>query len=418
MRIGLVTACYKPVLNGVTRMVALYKQHLEAAGHDVKVFTLGDPDPAGEELGVVRSPALPLGDTGYYFAPRYTKAAQELLRQMDIIHCHHLFMSIELASRYGRAPIVYTNHTRYDLYSSTYTPLPQPAADALMRQIWPELTDLCDVVIAPSEDVRQVMLDFGVRRPIEVIENGVDLSLFDQPPRPLSRSELGLPEGAVVAIYVGRLSAEKGLTRLLRQFAAARDVAPDLHLLLIGKGPQAEELQRLAGELAIAGAVHFIGPVAYDAVPNYLAAADFFVTASVSEVHPLTVIEAMAAGLPVVAVSSPGIAETVESGRSGWLTDHPEGGLAAGLVALALDQAGRQAMGQQARQASRRYDIQHTIGRTLALYQRLREERPDAGRHAHHDGLHLRTMFEQLAGALRPNRGRDNQPARDRAHDA
>ena len=102
MRIGMVTACYKPVINGVTRMVSLYKQHLEAAGHEVTIFTLGDPDP-NDESGVVRSPGIMLGDYGYYISMRYSSEAQALLQQMDIIHCHHLFMSVEMAHRYGRS---------------------------------------------------------------------------------------------------------------------------------------------------------------------------------------------------------------------------------------------------------------------------------------------------------------------------
>ncbi|MCI0395114.1 MAG: glycosyltransferase [Chloroflexi bacterium] len=409
MRIGMVTACYKPVINGVTRMVALYKSYLEEAGHEVTVFTLGDPDPNGEEPGVVRSPALPLGDTGYYFSTRYTRAAQELLRQMDIIHCHHLFLSVDIAHRYGRCPIVYTNHTRYDLYTSTYIPLPQPAADALMRQIWPELTDLCDVVVTPSGSVRQVMLDFGVRRPIEVIENGVDMALFRRPAQPCRKSDLGIPETAVLLAYVGRLSPEKDVETLLTQFATARDVAPELHLLLVGKGPQAKSLVELADELGVREAVHFTGPVDYEAVPDYLAAADIFVTASVTEVHPLAVIEAMAAGLPVVAVAAPGVVDTVEPGVHGLLTHYAEGGLAAAMVALAVDPARRRRMSEAARRDSQRFDIRATVGKTLALYERLHEERPDLTRDREH-GRGYRNwsrpeeIMEQLANLLRPPR--------------
>ncbi len=72
MRIGMVTACYKPVVNGVTRMVSLYKERLEALGHEVTVFTLGEPDPAGDEPGVIRSTAVPLGESGYYLSIRYS----------------------------------------------------------------------------------------------------------------------------------------------------------------------------------------------------------------------------------------------------------------------------------------------------------------------------------------------------------
>ena len=106
MKIGMVTACYKPVINGVTRMVALYKEALEELGHEVTVFTLGEPDPAGEDANVVRSPAIPLGKTGYYATFGYNREARERLREMDIIHCHHLLMSVEMAHRYGQCPVV------------------------------------------------------------------------------------------------------------------------------------------------------------------------------------------------------------------------------------------------------------------------------------------------------------------------
>lgn len=384
MRIGMVTACYKPVINGVTRMVSLYKQFLEAEGHEVYVFTLGEPDPAGDEFRVIRSSAVPLGESGYYVSVGYNSEARELIQEMDIIHCHHLFMSVELAHRYARCPIVYTNHTRYDLYTGTYSALPQPTADALMRRIWPEFTDFADVVITPSESVKQVMLDFGVRRPIEVIENGVDLRPFQSPPNPLTKTDLGIPEESVLLVYVGRLSMEKNLPRLLEQFAIAQDIAPHLHLLLIGGGPIEDDLPHLAQKLKIEACVHFAGPIGYEIVANYLAAADLFVTASESEVHPLTVIEAMSAGLPIVAPASPGIVDTVTSGASGLLTKHVKCGLAASIVGLAMNPNLREAMVENAREVSLRYDIEGTVSRTVELYEKLCEERPDLQREREH----------------------------------
>ncbi|WP_420643602.1 glycosyltransferase [Candidatus Leptofilum sp.] len=406
MRIGMVTACYKPVINGVTRMVSLYKEHLEAAGHEVTIFTLGNPDP-NDEPGVVRSPGLMLGDYGYYVSMRYSSEAQALLQEMDIIHCHHLFMSVEMAHRYGRSPIVYTNHTRYDLYTGSVISLPQPAADAIMRQVWPEFTDFADVVITPSAGLRDVMLEFGVRRPIELIENGVDLRPFHHPTAPLAKADLGVPETAVLVTYVGRLSPEKDVDILLDQFAIAKDVVPNLHLMIIGKGSVQADLQKQAKQLGVTDSVTFTGPVAYEEVANYLAAADLFATASVTEVHPLTVIEAMAAGLPVVAVSSPGIVDTVTSDQSGLLTTKPAGGLAAALVGLASNDARRKQMAQAARQESERFDIYNTIQRTIKLYERLQEERPDLKRKKMHgrrifDSERLQPVVEQLGKLLWP----------------
>lgn len=408
MRIGMVTACYKPVINGVTRMVSLYKENLSALGHEVTVFTLGDSDPAGDEPGVVRSPGIPLGETGYYLGLRYRQEAQALLRQMDILHCHHLMMSVELAYRYGQCPIIYTNHSRYDLYTGVFTPLPQQAADAIMRQIWPELTDLCDVVIAPSTSIREVMETFGVRRPIEVIENGVDLRPFHHPPRPLQRAEVGLPASGPVLIFVGRLAEEKNIPTLLHQFAIAHESFPSASLLIVGDGPQREELQQQTRDLGLAAAVRFVGPIPYAAMPNYLAAADIFVTASVSEVHPLTVIEAMAAGLPVVAVAAPGIVETVTPDVTGVLTHYADGGLAVGMVSLMTDVEKRQQMGRNAREASQRYDICRTVQRTLDLYDEVRQQYHDSPRQRKQ--RNWQSQIEQLGHLLRPSPTRHHEP--------
>lgn len=405
MKIGMVTSCYKPVVNGVTHMVSLYKQELEALGHEVYVFTLGLPDPAGEDTNVIRSPAILVKD-GYYLSTRYNREAQKLMYQMDILHCHHLIMSVELAHRYANCPVIYTNHTRYDLYANSMISLPQPAADVLMRQIWPEFSDFADVVITPSESVRQVMLDFGVRRPIEVIENGVDLAPFLKPSSPRTKTELGIPETAVLAAYVGRLAPEKNLFTLLEQVAAARDIVPNLHLALGGRGDLEGELRRYAEQLNIAPFVHFWGGITYADVPNYLAAADFFVTASMTEVHPLTVIEAMAAGLPVAAPVAPGISDTVVSGETGFLASDPHTGLSAAIVGLALDEGRRRTMGQNALAASTRYDIKGTVQRTLALYEKLQGTRPDLSRKKRH-GRWLRQeekwlpMLDQLVVLIR-----------------
>jgi len=408
MRIGMVSATYDPaVVNGAVRMVGLYKKHLEALGHEVTIFTLGDDRAEDRAERIVRSPGIRLGDYGYFFSMGYSREAQHLLAEMDVVHCHHLLMSVELAHRYARCPIVYTNHTRYDLYTGAYIPLPQPAADAIMRQVWPEFTDLADTVIAPSESVRRLMLEFGVRSPMVVIENGIELERFLCPRRPRAPADLSLPPAARLLLYVGRLAAEKNLTALLRQFAGAAAMLPDLHLALIGKGPQEAELRQLAEALGVAACVHFIGVVPFDEVGDWLAAADAFATASTSEVHPLTVIEAMAAGKPIAAVASPGIVDTVEPGVTGFLA-RDENGLDAAIVALLADPARARQMGAAAREASRRFDIGRTVALTVQLYEALLATRPDLTRAREHGRWLRRTekwsaLLDQLAGFVRPS---------------
>ena len=410
MKIGMITAVYKPIINGVTQMVSLYKQHLDELGHEVTVFTLGDPDPAGDDPRVIRSRAIPLRDYGYHFAVSFNREVQDLLRSMDILHCHHLGSGVDLAHRYANCPIVLTNHTRLDLYTGTYFPLPQQAADVLMRQVWPEYTDMADVVIAPSETLRSVLIDFGVRQPIEVIPNGVDLKPFLSPPNPCSKSDIGIPESAVMMVYVGRLSEEKNITTLLERFSVTGSIMTDLHLCLVGDGPVAGDLKEIAISLGCSEKVHFLGAIPYIEIPNILAAADFFVTASVSEVHPLTVIEAMAAGLPIAATRSPGVMDTVENGVTGYLAKDPEGGLEVAMAALASSRELRQKMGEAAQMASLNYDIRLTVEQTVALYERLRAERPDLKRTRSHgrwyrDRKGLRPKLDRLAGLINSDRG-------------
>lgn len=383
MHIGMVTAVYKPVVNGVTRMVELYREHLEAAGYEVTIFTLGDPDPSDDDH-IIRSPGFQVSERGYYLTPGFSREAQKLMRQMDILHSHHLIMGVEMAHRYGRSPVIYTNHTRYDLYGNAILNLPQPAADVILRQLWPDFCDYADTVITPSESVRQIMLDFGVRTPILTIENGVELGPFHHPSQPCSKADFGLPDTAVLLLFVGRLAAEKKVDQLIDQFAVAADVAPNLHLMIVGEGPLREVLEAQVHQLELQDRIRFTGPIPVTDVPNTMAAADLFVTASVSEVHPLTVIEAMASGLPVVAVSSPGIVDTVDSGHTGLLTTRPDGGLAAAMVGLALNPEQRAAMSVAARADSNRYDIRRTVALTQELYERLHAERPDLQRKQPH----------------------------------
>ena len=408
MRIGMVSATYDPtVINGAVRIVTLYKQYLEARGHEVTIFTLGEEQAGDSEAHIVRSPGMRLGEHGYFVGLGYSREAQQLLQRMEVVHCHHLLMSVEMAHRYAQCPIVYTNHTRYDLYTGAYTPLPQPAADAIMRQLWPEFAGLADTVIAPSAGVRQLLLDFGVSNPIVVIENGIDREPFLHPRRPHAKADFGVPDDAFLLLYVGRLAEEKGLGDLLEQFALAAGVVPGLHLAIVGKGPQEEELRRLAAEWQLDERVHFMGSVPFDEVGDWLAAADAFITASTSEVHPLSVIEAMAAGKAIVAVRSPGISDSVESGVTG-LTAASVEGLSAAIAALAANPARARAMGAAARAASDRFDVARMIDLTVELYASLLATRPDLQREDAHGRWSRRTekwssMLDQLAQLVWPS---------------
>jgi 1,2-diacylglycerol 3-alpha-glucosyltransferase len=376
MRIGMLADVYKPYISGITNYIDLHKRHFERAGHEVQIFTFGDPEYQGGEERVLRSPGLPLGDTGYYFALRYTRAAQKLLRTMDIVHVHHPFLSGRLAIRYCKPlhiPSVFTNHTRYDLYAGSYLPLlPRGISDRFLRAYMPAFCEAMSLVVSPSAGMANILRRMGVSSPIEIIPNGIELDKF-YTAKPCLRSDFGLSVGDIVLVYAGRLASEKNLSFLLQSFARVAQTLDNVYLLMVGGGRKQymAEIENDLEDLHLQARVRITGKVSYEDLPSYLAMCDIFVTASVSEVHPLSVIEAMASGLPVLGIQSPGISDTIEDGKTGFLASEGLAAFSAKLTRLCLDHDLRHRMGTAARQASSQYAIERTTHIMLEQYERL-----------------------------------------------
>lgn len=389
---------YKPYVSGITNYIEINKRHLELAGHEVFVFTFGDLEYKDKEPRVIYSRGVPLSDSGFYLSTRYSTAAKKLLQSMDIIHVHHPFLSGRLALRYSRSPqipIVFTNHTRYDLYAQAYLPMmPEEMSQGLLQAYMPSFCEAVDLVIAPSAGMEKVLRQLNVEGNIEVVPNGVDLKNFYRA-SPFSRAELGYNEDDILLVYAGRLAPEKNLPFLLKSFAGVAQALPNAHLLLIGSGIQLyeEEIRNLVGELELTQRVRFTGRIAYDELPAYLAMCNIFVTASITEVHPLSVIEAMGAGLPVMGIHSVGVSDTVRDGITGLLATHDLPAFTAKLARLCLDPNLRAQMGDSARKASSAYAIERTTSLMLDHYEKIkREYRPRKGNWA----VRLQRLLEKF----------------------
>lgn len=377
MRIGMMADTYKPHVSGITNYIDLNKRYLERAGHDVFVFTFGDLDYRDNEPRVIRSPGLPLQNTGYYLSFRYRREAKRLLQSMDILHAHHPFLSGRLALRYARPlqiPVVFTNHTRYDLYAQAYMPLmPEEISDGLLRAYMPNFCDAVDLVVSPSAGMEKVLRGLDVKSKIAVVPNGVELERYLDA-QPLVRADFGFQSDDVLFIYVGRLGPEKNLDFLLRAFNAVADSFNCVRLLILGDGPARADIESLASSLGLSARVRFEGMVPYDKLPSYLAMCDAFVTASVTEVHPLSVIEAMGAGLPVIGIHSPGVGDTVIDGETGFLSAEDIAAFAVKMTRLILERDLRKQMGIAAREESTNYAIARTTRIMSRYYEKLVEE--------------------------------------------
>lgn len=367
---------YKPYTSGITNYVEINKKYLELAGHEVFVFTFGDVDYKDTEPRIIRSHGVPLADSGFYLSTRYSRMAKQFLQTMDVVHVHHPFLSGRLALRYCRLlqiPIVYTNHTRYDLYAQTYLPImPEEMSQGILQAYMPSFCNAVQLVVAPSAGMEKVLRQLNVDSRIEVVPNGVELKNFIEA-KPRSRADFGYKDSDIILVYAGRIALEKNIPLLLKSFAGIAQAIPNVQLMLIGGGVQLyeEEIRALVGELDLGPRIRMTGKVAYDQLPSYLAMCDAFVTASVTEVHPLSVIEAMGAGLPVMGMHSVGVGDTVVDGVTGMLSTNDVAAFTAKLTRLCLDPGLRTQMSIAARKASTAYAIERTTGIMLKHYEQL-----------------------------------------------
>ncbi|GHG01959.1 LPS biosynthesis protein [Deinococcus piscis] len=392
MRIGIVTATYPPSRNGVATSTALFVRGLRALGHEVRVFAPRHPAQYRrpdwvEEGEVYRLPtsfraARMLGAPADYPVLLHPRSLTRRLPldDLDVFHTMHPFLAGRLAldwsrrlSRAVRAPVVYTAHTQYDQYLH-YSPVPPRLAAPAMRRHVVEFAAQVDAVLAPGQAMQEMLRRYGYGGEVQLFPNPVDLSAFTSPRgEPLDgapfRARYGLHLHAPLAMYLGRLAPEKNLDVLLAAFALARQSRPDLQLAVVGDGPSHADLSR-----RLPPGVVLTGGVPYAQVPQALSAADAFITASTSEVLPMSMIEALAARAPLVAARSPAALDLIREGVNGHVTEPNAEALAQGLLHT-LDPQALPALRRGAWETARAYDLPQRAQALADLYSDVLERR-------------------------------------------
>ncbi|GGR34304.1 glycosyltransferase [Deinococcus ruber] len=375
MRIGFVTATYLPSRNGVATSSALFARGLRDLGHEVRIFAPIHPAQQPEE-GVYRLPSMSWGappDYPLLLWPSRPVVARQPLFDLDIIHTMHPFLSGQLAALWSRriaayrkrpVPLVFTAHTQYEQYLH-YARVPRRAGTSLMRAHVAAFARQADRVLVPGRAMAQMLALYGYAGEVTTLPNPVDLEVFAAATGKGIRAEYGIPDTAPLVLSLGRLAPEKNLETLLLAFEAARTLRPELRLLVVGDGPSRAALSARAGEGVI-----FAGGVPYARVPEILAASDVFLTASESEVLPMSMIEALASGAPLVAAHSPAALDLIQDGVNGLLSTADPAALAAALLE-ALRPGRLPLLRQHARASALSYDVRARSADLLGIYQAL-----------------------------------------------
>lgn len=364
MKILFISDVYFPRVNGVSTSIRTFAGELQAMGHEVHLIAPDYDIKTEDESWIKRIPARSI-----YFDPedklmRYGKALaklKELRREeYDIVHIHTPFVAHYLGIKLARllgVPCVETYHTFFEDYLHHYLPwVPTSLARGLARLISRRQCNAVDAIVAPSQPMLDVLRQYGVTTNAEVIPTGLQPNSFAPADGAAFRVKYGIVPERPLMLYVGRVAFEKNIDFLLRMAHELRKKQPDVLLLITGEGPAQASLYELSIELNLQDNIQFIGYLDRNTELNACyKAADVFVFSSKSETQGLVLLEAMAQGVPVVAIAELGTKSILIEGEGAMIAPEDEVVFADIVHSLLKDAAKRAALGESARNYAMRH---------------------------------------------------------------
>ena len=318
MNIGLFTDAYVPSVNGVVTSVETLKKALEQKGHTVYIVTVGQDSKTydyDEKERILKIPGIPLGIYDYRMSSIYPLKVINLIKSwnLNLIHSHtELSMGIfaRLFAKQYNIPLVHTYHTMYKDYTwyvsrnIKFFDMGCKKAVEYISKFYCDNT--ADAFIVPTVKTYHLFRDeYHYDKDIYIVPTGLDASRFykensDKLKVTRLRRYLGYKRKDFVMLFVGRLAQEKNVTFLFDIIEKTKN--KNIKLLVVGYGPDEENYKKEVKERGLEDRIKFTGKVAWIDMPNYYHVSNAFITASTTETQGLTVIEALAASLPVICI--------------------------------------------------------------------------------------------------------------------
>lgn len=337
MTIALFSDCFSPTKNGVVTVILQLRERLQKLGHTVIVVTVQPDIPVQKEPNVYRVIAAPIGmGTDQYLAfPNVVRLVHFLKdKHIDIIHVHSEFTMGAAGYRVARilhVPAILTTHTLWEEFYPYYLPLGKIIpADIIRRWLRHFCRKFYALINVSQKAYNYFHEDFMVpEKPAAIIPNSIEPDKFCKThalPEEIAalRTKHSIKDDDIVLLFVGRIGEEKRVFELLSVCQNVINRNNKIKMIFVGAGPALMPLQKLATDYTRKGSIIFTGFVNWYEVHTYYELADIFVTASLSEMHSMTILEALHSGLPVIARNDLSLADTVHSGENGVLVETEE----------------------------------------------------------------------------------------------
>ena len=380
MRILMVSDVYFPRVNGVSTSIATYSDSLRNLGHDVVLIAPEYLQEQRSEPDICRVPARDVLFDPEDRMMRYSRILdlEDVLRasKPDIVHIQTPFVAHYAGRRLARrlgVPTVESYHTYFEEYLYHYVPfLPRSVLRAAARNLSARQGNSVDALVVPSRAMRDKLADYGVSTPMEVIPTGLNLSQFGNGDGRRFRCLMGIDDHRPVLLYVGRLAHEKNIDFLLHMVVQLRRHLSELMIVIAGEGPAETHLRRLAVKLGIEDNVTFVGYLDRDsALLDCYAAANVFVFSSRTETQGLVLLEAMAMGVPVVALAAMGTRDVLRDGAGCLVAGDDIDDFASKVLYLLLHRETRRELSRRAREYAQSWSNEACADRLVNLYDRV-----------------------------------------------
>ena len=375
----MMTNTYRPHVGGVARSVESFTGEFRRQGHNVLVVAPRFEHIKHTEPGVVRVPAIQ-NFNGSDFSVRV--AIPGLLLgaltkfKPDVVHSHQPFLMGDAALRVAvsrNLPLIFTHHTMYEFYTH-YVPGDSDAMKRFVISLATGYANLCDYVIAPSQSVARVLHLRGVETPVATIPTGIPTDLFEDADGSTLRRRLNISDDTFVVGHVGRLAPEKNLVFLAEAVAQFVGKQTNRCFVVAGDGPLRRRIEATFDAHDLADRLFALGRLEGKDLIDAYAGFDVFAFSSTTETQGLVLLEAMAAGVPVVALDAPGVCEVLDDEKNGHTVYSENVGDFADAMEWIHSRSPqeRKSLSITARQTASRFSLNKSAQQTLALYRTVK----------------------------------------------